>query len=339
MKVTIKDISEKSGYTPATVSRALNNNPMVNVATRKKINEIANDLGYIHASKTSESSLNNSTTIGVVVPDITNPYFPMLVKGIQDRLQLEGFNVFLCNSNSDPRTEIECVRTLLASHVRGIIMDPLSDNSYKKLRYIDDRIPVIFTSNIPKGASANYITIDNYAAAQMATEYLISLGHVNIAYIGGNEETDTYHMRFSGYCDTIKKHFSNINSSLIIKVFPSREAGFKAAQKLMSKRRPTAFFASNDSLALGILEYLWKQGYDIPHDISVIGVDDIEYASFPKINLTTVEEPRYQLGQTAAQTMLDLIEATDPIIDPVQTILQPKLVIRNTCAKARKRIH
>jgi len=337
MRTTLKDISDQSGYTLATVSRALNDNPLVNIKTRKKINAIANELGYVRNNGFAISATTNSSTIvGVVVPDITNPYFPLLVKGIQDRLSTEGLSVFLCNSNSDPKTETECVRMLVDSKVRGIIMDPISDNSYKKLRYIDDKIPVIFTSNIPKGVNANYITIDNYAAAQIATSYLISLGHVNIACICGNEETDTFHTRFTAYCDTIKKHFSNINRNLIIKTFPSREGGFDATRKIMGKNeRPTAFFASNDSIALGVLEYLWKHGFDVPKDISVIGVDDVEYASLPKINLTTIEEPRYLLGQTAAQSMIDLFEQSENIKEPIQVVISPKLVIRNTCGKAR----
>ena len=334
MRTTIKDISEKSGYTLATVSRALNNNPLVNIKTRKKIHDIANELGYTHAALTSGSFVHNSTIVGVIVPDITNPYFPLLVKGIQDRLAQEGLQIFLCNSNSDPKIETECVRTLVDAKVRGIIMDPISDNSYKKLRYIDDKIPVIFTSNIPKGVNVNYITIDNYAAAKTAVNYLISLGHTNIACVCGNEETDTFHSRFTGYCDVMKNNFSNINHGLITKVPPNRKGGFAATQKIMSKgQMPTAFFASNDSIALGVLEYLWKHGFDVPHDISVIGIDNIEYSSLPKINLTTIEEPRYLLGETAAQSMIDIFEQAESVAEPIQTIIPPKLIIRNTCRK------
>lgn len=333
-RITIKDVAERSGYTVATVSRALNYNAMVNENTREKIFDIAKEMGYIDAEKTSSESI---TAIGVVVPDIHNPYFPLLIKGIQEQLSVEGLGTLICNANSNPQTETECIKALVDAKVKGIIMDPLTDHSYKKVRYLNDKMPVVFTSNVPEGANINYITIDNYAAAQIATNYLISLEHTQIAYIGGNEETDTYRSRFAGYCDTMKKHFSHINTNLICKAFPDRASGFRAANKIMTtNQRPTAFFASNDSLALGVLEYLQKHGFDVPKDISVIGIDNIEWSSLPGIDLTTIEEPRYLLGQTAATSMSELLNHRFEIEkrSPLQITLQPKLIIRNTCGKA-----
>src|SRR5699024_3149931 len=126
--------------------------------------------------------------------------------------------------------------------------------------------------------------------------------------IGGNEESDTYRLRLAGYCDTMKKQFSHLNPRLITKVFPDRKSGFQAANMIMTtNERPTAFFASNDNLALGVLEYLQKHGFEVPKEISVIGIDDIEMSSLPGIDLTTIEEPRYLLGQTAATSMVELL--------------------------------
>ena len=332
-RITIKDIADRSGYTVATISRALNNNPMVNINTRNKILEIAKNIGYIDAETPKK---DHKAVIGVTIPDIYNPYFPLLIKGIQEQLAEEGLGILICNSNSDPRTETECIKTLVDAGVNGIIMDPLTDHSYKKLRYINKQLPVVFTSNIPKGADINYITIDNYAAAQIATSYLISLGHSHIAYIGGNEESDTYRLRLAGYCDTMKKQFSHLNPRLITKVFPDRKSGFQAANMIMTtNERPTAFFASNDNLALGVLEYLQKHGFEVPKEISVIGIDDIEMSSLPGIDLTTIEEPRYLLGQTAATSMVELLnhQIVSENHEPLQITLQPKLIIRSTCSK------
>ena len=333
-RITIKEIAEKSGYTIATVSRALNNNPLVNVSTREKIQEIAKNMGYMDNHTTIQDS---KPTIGIIVPDINNPYYPLLIKWLQEELSALGLGILICNSDSNPQTETECIKMLIDAKVKGIIMDPLTDHSYKKLRYISTKIPVVFISNIPPTADVNYITIDNYAAAQIATNYLISLGHTQIAYIGGNEETDTYRFRFAGYCDTMKKHFSHVNRNLITKVFQGREAGFMAATELMAtNEKPTAFFASNDYLALGVLEYLHRHGFEVPKDISVIGIDDIELSSLPSIDLTTIEVPRLQLAQTAASAMAELLSQQSDLSErpPLQTALQPRLIIRSTCGKA-----
>ena len=335
-KVTMYDVAQKSGYTLATVSRALNHNPIVNIHTREKIFEVAREIGYI-SQQNSSSQSKTLPTIGVIIPDINNPYFPPLLKGIQDQLTEEGLSMIICNSNSSSQIETECIKTLISAKVKGVIIDPLSDSSFKKFHHLSYKLPIVFTSNAPQGSHINCVGIDNYAASQIAVNYLISLGHTSIAYIHGNEDAAAYRLRLSGYYDTLKQHFININKKMVCKVHPDRLSGFRATKKIFGMNlRPTAFFASNDSLALGVLEFLKKYHFNIPQDISVIGIDNIEYASFPGIELTTVEEARYILGQTAASSILKLLHCTTENTcpaEPIQIIIPPKLIIRNTCGK------
>ena len=332
MRPTIKDISKKTGYTAATISRALNDSSLVSDRTKEKIIAVAEEIGYVKAAESTRQG--DFPTVGIIVPDITNPYFPVLIKGIQDYMSGEGYNTVLCNSNASIQDEINCFKMLSSLQVKGIIIDPISDLSYENLRKVDSDICTVFISNVPKGENLNYVTMDNYLSASIATNYLISLGHKRIAYVGGGDDTNTYRERYRGFCNTMIKHFGYLDKEFAINVYPNRENGFDATKQLMSQgEMPTAFFASNDDLALGILEYLWMHGLEVPEDISVIGIDNIEYGSLPRINLTTVEEKRYKIGKLGAQSMLDFLENKNQ--SPVNIVLKPNLIIRNTCGKAR----
>lgn len=339
MRPTIKDVAERSGYTVATVSRALNDSDMVRTRTKIKIRKAAEEIGYIRGDLSAELPTGSMPTVGVIVPDITNPYYPMLLKGIQDTLLAQGYSMFLCNSNDSPNVEIECLKILNNYNIRGIIMDPVSDGSYKNLKWINRDIPVIFTSNIPEGNNLNYISINNYSAAQTATKYLLSLGHRNIVYIGGQDSSNhTFRMRQKGFCDTMLEFLGPECHPQVKKIFPNRRFGFEATKETFADGRlPTAFFAGNDDIALGILEALWNHGFQVPEDVSVIGIDNIEYASLPRIDLTTIEEPRYLIGKLAATEILNLFDQGDhSITKPIQKVVEHKLIIRKTCSKAKE---
>ncbi|MCQ5130472.1 LacI family transcriptional regulator [Butyricicoccus faecihominis] len=332
MRVTIRDIAQASGYTVATISRALNNNALVSEKTRRHIRDIADQMGYVR-TPTAESTV--APVIGIVVPDITNPYFPPLIQGAQDTLRAAGYSLVLCNSAGKLQNEVEAMQTLTNLEICGMIMDPLSDDSYRNLRQINESVPVVFISNRPKGPNLHYISIDNYAAAAMATNYLVSLGHHRIAYIGSDDATYTYHERRRGFIEAMERHFGSDQESPLLTVYPDRRGGFEATNHILTcgSELPTAFFASNDCIALGILEYLWMHGFRVPEDISVIGIDNIEYSSMPRINLTTIEEPRYHLGELAAQAILQVLHRSAEDKTPIQQVIEPRLIIRNTCGK------
>jgi LacI family transcriptional regulator len=335
MAITIKDIAKKTGYTVATVSRALNDSPMVSDKTKIEISNAANKMGYVRNNIARGLVTNHLTTVGIIVPDITNPYFPRLIKGAQDTLQESGYNTFLCNNNGIIENEVKHIEMLCSLCSKGIIMDPLSDDSYEHVRKINPHIPVVFVGNCPAAQNINYIAIDNYKGGVKATKYLIGLGHKKIAYIGGNENTNTNRARFKGFRDVMLQHFGTLDNSLIKFNYPDMSHGFEEAANIIQEGNiPTAIVASNDLIALGIIDCLWKHGFDIPNDISIIGFDNIEYSSLPGINLTTVAEPRYEIGAMAAETILKLFDSDEPL-PPVQIDLDPELIIRKTCAKAK----
>lgn len=332
MPVTIKDIAEKTGYTVATVSRALNDSPMVHKKTKEKIFSVAKEMGYTKYNK--YTAIPRNPYIGVIIPDITNPYFPLLVKGIQDSLQKEGYSIVLCNSNGIIENEKRYGEMLCDLHVQGIIMDPLCDDSYNFLVSSGLTIPVVFTGNRPLGEKINYISIDNYNGATKATKYLIGLGHKKIAYIGGNEDTFTNRERFRGYRDIIIEFFGELDDSIIKYNYPDRQHGFDSAAEIIQQGNiPTAVIASNDSIALGVIECFMVNGFNIPNDVSIIGFDNIEFSSLPGISLTTVNEPRYDIGVMAAESIIKLINGS--MTPPIQIDIEPELIMRKTCTKVK----
>lgn len=333
MKITLKDVAKKSGFTVATVSRALNDSDMVSAKTKVIIRETAEEMGYIKNVIAQGLVKKHMDTVGIIVPDITNPYFPVLIKGMQDELIKHGYTTFLCNSNAKVETEQQLIKLLCGLRVRGIIMDPLCDDSALYLHKQSPDTPAVFVSNIPKGDNINYISIDNYKGAFDATKYLIGLGHKSIAYLGGNDGTYTYKRRCDGFCSAMKEHYGSVDKNFVKEIPSNRVSGYNTVtDMILSGNMPTAFFSSNDDIAMGVLECLIQHGFNIPEDISLIGFDDIEYASLPGINLTTVHEPRYQVGCQAAKIILNLFEDNS---ETHQIIVEPELTLRSTCAKAK----
>lgn len=331
MTVTIKDLSKKTGYTIATISRALNDSPLVKDKTKKEILDAAEEIGYVRNDIARGLVKKNSSTFGVIVPDITNPYFPLLVKGIQDALLKEGYHIFLCNSDWDEENEKRLINMLCESRVKGILMDPISDHVPQILSQIGFPVPVVYLGNRPSDENANYVIIDNYKGARKATEYLIELGHERIAFIGAEENTFINRSRSNGYRDTMIKSFGGLDESLVRKSKYKRENANQVIREMIEEGNvPTAVVACNDIIALGVMEAFQSSSFRVPEDVSVIGFDDIEYASLPGINLTTVREPRYQMGTMATEIILECIKDRNT---KRQIIIEPELILRKTCTR------
>lgn len=178
---------------------------------------------------------------------------------------------------------------------------------------------------------SNYVVIDDFKAGYMATEYLMKLGHSNIAFIGGHDKSTSHIDRINGYKQALKENRLEADINSIKGYSFKKESGYGTFLKMVKNRKvPTAIVAENDIIALGIMEAAEKHGYDVPKDISIIGIDDIEFGSLPKINLTTVAQPKFDIGRKSADILLDLISGS---ADSKQIILEPFLIVRGTCGK------
>lgn len=334
--ITIKDLARDTGYTVATVSRAMNNSPLVAQSTRERILEAARRIGYSPNAIARGLVNKSSSAVGIVVPDIMNPYFPTIVKAAQDVLSERGMFTIVCNSDWSSDNELQLVKMLNEHRVCGIIMDPLNDVSIQRIKDVGIDIPIVCVGNQVLEGNTSSVIIDNYNSAQKATEHLIQIGHERIAFYGGDEGTYILRRRCEGYRESMLAHFGSIDESLVCKCRYRQEDGYAATQLLIDEDNlPTAVLAANDIIAYGIILCLRDNGFSVPDDVSIIGFDDIEFSSI--IELTTMREPRYDMGVMAAKVLCNEIEYSEDDKIPPKTNIQypPELIIRSSCAPPR----
>jgi LacI family transcriptional regulator len=330
MSVTIKDIAREANISYSTVSRALAGHPQINAEVRNKIVKIAKDMGYTPNALAKGLVTKSTNTIGLILPDITNPFFPEVAQGVEDCANRHGYQVFLCNSNWSVKREKEYLYKLYSSRVDGIVISPASD----ELTHIVDsqfQVPTVLAAQKPQGIAYNYVTVDDFKSACIAVEYLIKLGHRKIAYIGGLLNTNSGIERFQGYKNTLEKNNIPIIPNYIMHGEYTQASGYQLAKNmLLNHELPTAIVAGNDITALGIIQAIEEYGLNVPKDISVIGFDDISFASLDKIQLTTVYLPKYTIGEKSVELLIKKIQNPSDKFGEAR-ILEQKLMVRKTC--------
>ncbi len=328
MQVTIKDIARKTGVSYATVSRALNGRSGVKEDTRALVLEEARKMGYQPNAIARGLVLRHTHTLALVIPDITNPYFPEIARGVEDAASLLGYSVFLCNTNWDAEKEKLYIKTLLEKRVDGIILHPaynVGDDHFN-----DFQIPVVLLNKIPSVVEYSSIEVDNVRGGFLATKHLIDGGYKKIAFIGGSESSPSNAERKEGYKLALNKYNIPIDESLIMSGKFKSESGYDNMKKLIdSDNTPDAVFGGNDVIALGVLHCAQEHGLKVPEDIGIIGFDDIPYANLPQIQLTTIEQPKYQMGKYAIELLMKSFK-DGPEREVKKIILEPKLRARKT---------
>lgn len=330
MSVTIVDIANKIGVSYTTVSRALNGKKGVGEKTRKKIIEEAKRLGY-QPNAIARGLVSKSTyTVGLIIPDITNPFFPEVARGVEDACREAGYNVFLCNSNWDNDQELSCLEALRQNRVDGIIINPNSLSNVEMLEKMG--IPVVYLNTRIDESISTYIGIDNVQGGQMATEHLIQCGYKRIGYMGGTIRSYSNNNRLKGYLNALEKYGMGRDNDLIINGKFETEFGYEGARKFFQlSNPPDAIFAANDLIALGVLQYAQEKGLKVPEEFGIIGFDDIYASSLPQIQLSTIAMPKTFLGKKALELLLDKIRSEEA--SSAQYVIKPKLVVRKTTRK------
>lgn len=327
MSVTIIDIAERIGVSYTTVSRALNGKKGVSEKTRQRIIEEAKKMGY-QPNAIARGLVSKSTnTIGLIIPDITNPFFPDVARGVEDASRKVNYNVFLCNSNWDKVREREILEALRQNRVDGIIINP---NSYGNVEFLAQLgIPVVYLNTKVDDGESTYIGIDNVKGAMIATEHLIECGYQRIAYIGGTVKSYSNNQRVKGYLTALENQGIEKDQSIIVNGKFETESGYEITKKLLaSDNPPDAVFAGNDIIALGVLQCAQEMNLDIPGKFGIVGFDDIYTSSLPQIQLTTVAMPKYFLGKKAFEMLLDKLNSEESGV--AQYVIKPKLIVRKT---------
>ncbi len=323
----IQQVAELAGVSVATVSRVLNNHSTVATKTKLKVEEAINKLNYEPSMLGRNLRNSESRLLLVLIPEISNPFYFEIIKGIETTALGQGYNVLLCETDSNPERRniyFDLVRKKMADGI--ISMDPAI--KLKKLVQLAERHSIIQCSEYAIDSGISYVTIDSEKAAYRAVKHLLTIGHKHIAFINSDKKYLYARQREAGYKKALEEHGIPLNKTYIRYTQQlSFESGQRAMRSLLSEKdRPTAVFSVSDLLAIGALKEIHAQGLQVPNDIAVVGFDNIDFANMTHPTLTTVEQPMYKMGTIAAQMLIDKIKGEE--VESV--VLDHELVIRES---------
>jgi len=327
--VTIKDIAKELGISASTVSRALSDSPLVNAETKRSILQVAERLGYQRNELARALVLGSSGAVGLLVPDITNPFFSDIARGVGEIADEVGVGVILCNTDGRIDREVNYVRLMRRKRVDGLLLCSTTIEAPYLQELALSRIPFILVSRLSSQRDIPFVITNDRVGARLAVEHLVDLGHRSIGFIGGPENVQASRDRMEAYLNVLSENGLATLPDWRSYAGFTQAAGREAAQRMLSlSRRPTAIFAANDVMALGVLEVAEGLGLRVPSDLSLVGYDDISYASLPRIQLTTIAQPAVEMGQIAANWLFDVLD--HPGIPRLQRTLTPRLMVRST---------
>ena len=327
---TIHDIAAEAGVSPATVSRVLNNNPSVQADIQERVRNIAEKLHYEKSRTPVQKGQKKSTIIGLIIPDVLNPFFPLLIKGIENIAKIQGFSIIFCDSENDIETEEKHVKNLMEEGIEGLIFIPAPGSNHLIKELIQQDFPMVFLDRTSTQANTNFVTCANKEGAHQAVKYLYSLGHRNIVYISGPRYLSTENERYEGFSTALEEEGVQLQQDLILHGEHSWSTTYEEVNKLLDmNRRFSAVFASSDIMAFGAKQAFEDRGLQIPDDVSIIGYDDIPFSS--AIALTTISQPAFEMGRNAMHLLIDLIKKR--VRTPHHIVLRPSIIIRKSCQK------
>jgi len=336
LAVTIKDIAKVAGVSHTTVSRALRENPAISTETTARITRIADDLGYVPNTAARGLKTNRSGVLGVIVRRIVDPFFSEVLHGIEDVIQAEGYSLFLAASNRDPQREKAIIRTMSEHRVDGVIIcfTEVGEEHQQQLRQLGVA-SVLINNQAPHNPALNAVGHDDVYGSRMITRHLIELGHRRIAYVGNANSGRTTIDRQQGFLQEMAAADLLVSPEYMIDS-PNGlpDGGVTVGEHLLYlPQPPTAVVCYNDMVAMGMIQAWQQAGYKIPDDCSITGFDNIEISAYVHPPLTTLNQPRYELGYEAAQMVLRrlFVDADDTTPEQNEAmVLRGELCIRGS---------
>ncbi|HKW25140.1 MAG TPA: LacI family DNA-binding transcriptional regulator [Terriglobales bacterium] len=306
-RITMRQIAARARVSVGTVSHVINNTAGVREPVKQRVLEAIERLGYQPSLLARGLRRNQTTIIGVIIPDISNPFFPLVVRGVEDIAYQNSYRLMLCNTDNDAQKEQVYFNELRAYRMAGLIVIPSADSRLVPLASgHGGEIPVICLDRCPEGWKGDTVTVDNEGGAYQAIRYLLELGHRRIACIAGQLHVTSGVERLKGFKRALREAGITTAPEYIQEGRFDRLSGYeKALMLLQFSPRPTAIFAANDLVALGVLAATRELGLRCPEDVSLVGFDDLELASFTNPALTTVAQPAYQMGARAAGLLFE----------------------------------
>lgn len=328
--VSVKDVAATAGVSLGTVSNVLNRPDRVSVRTRAKVEAAMSELGFVRNESARQLRAGRSSTIAYIMLDATNPFFTDVARGIEDAADEADLSLFSCNSDNVVQRENAYLSRLEQQRVQGILITPVDPASPMLDELVHRGTPVVIVDRTRTQETHCSVAVDDVLGGQLAASHLLELGHERIAFIGGPETIGQVRDRHLGAQRALEA--AGVDASRLtlvdtdaLTVAEGRIAGQRLAG-LPTSVRPTAAMCSNDLLALGLLQQCVQLGVRVPEDLAIVGYDDIEFAAAAAVPLTSVRQPRRQLGRTAAELLFD--EAGNAEHRHQQVVFVPELVVR-----------
>jgi LacI family transcriptional regulator len=332
--ITIKDIARKFNCSPSTVSRALNNHPLINEETRKNIQEYASKMGYQRNTLSVGLRHSKSGTLGIIVPTISHFHETAMIEGLQSVLQPRGYMMTICVTNESYALEKEYTEKLLANRVEGVFLS-ISQETYDGGHYehlenvLQRHIPLIFIDREYDGVQTGSITVDDYHGAFMATEHLILRGCQRIAHLKGPKGLAVSERRFKGYKDCLEKYAMVFDENLIVNTNFKAESAIIPTRRLMAlPKPPDGIFGVNDYVSIAAMQVILEMGFTIPAQVAVIGFDNLPFSAYLNPALSSVKRSSQLIGEAAASLFLTRLDNTITQADNI--VLPPELIIRQS---------
>jgi LacI family transcriptional regulator len=329
-RATLRDVARVAGVHPGTVSRALNpeTEALVRDETVRRVRQVAEQLGYRPNPLARGLKTNRSYTIGVIVPDIQNPLFPPIIRGIDDRLGEAGYTPLIANTDNDPGRERVDLETMRARQVDGFVAATARADHELLGEIAATGTPLVLVNRRVEDGSLPSATADDHGGARLAVEHLVSLGHRQIACLAGPQDVSTGRARYEGFCDGMRQ--ARLEPTLVRagRAFTEPE-GARLCEELLDADAPfTAIVAGNDLMALGCYDVFAARGIDCPGEVSVVGFNDMPFADRFSPPLTTIGIPHYEIGVAAADLLLELLQGGGD--GPREVVLPAHLIVRGS---------
>jgi DNA-binding LacI/PurR family transcriptional regulator len=330
---SIKDIARAANVSHSTVSRALRDSPLVNDETRAKIRKIADEQGYAVSAVARSLATKRTDTIGVVVTNVADPFTGEVVSGMDEVAQAHGYTVLLVDCYANPERELRAVRLLHERRVDGILVNSSRVGALYVSMLAKMRVPIVLINSHQADQFVHSVMIDNLNAARAATRHLVDLGHRRIGYIGNQFGLQADTDRFAGYRQILGEMDIAFQPELVAHGDGTPEGGMLSMERLLAlPEPPTAVFCYNDMEAIGAMRTVREHHLRIPDDLSIVGLDDVHLASFTDPPLTTVQQPKRQMGCMAARILLELLDGGTP---ESHVVVPGELIVRQSTGPPR----
>ncbi|MET7426894.1 LacI family DNA-binding transcriptional regulator [Dactylosporangium sp. NPDC005555] len=326
----IKEVARRAGVSIGTVSNVLNRPELVASSTRQRVLDAITELGYVRNDSARQLRAGHSRQIALVVLDVTNPFFTDVVRGAEAAAEEHGVMVVVCNSGEDAGREHRHLDLLEEQRVRGVLITPVDESPNSRLEQLIQRgTPVVLVDRGSGRHSRCSVAVDDLLGGRLAGEHLLEQGHQRITFVGGPATITQVRERHAGIADAVagKAELSVVSTPNL-----TVAAGRAAAAEIDA----TAVFCANDLVALGVLQGLTQRGIRVPQDVAIVGYDDIEFAAAAAVPLSSVRQPREQLGRTATAMLLEEIE-DDGRHEHRHVVFQPELIVRESSGRPRTR--